>query len=132
MAQPSITDRLGHDLKFPINGNFAPVAGLETLIQDIEQLLLTAPGERVFRPDWGCGIKAMLWENIDNVANNGPAAIKAALSTFEPRIIVTDVKTQVNRNTGLVIFGIVFFIKNVDTPVNLVFPFRVGQALSGV
>lgn len=130
MANSSITERLGSDLKFPINGNFEPVAGLATLIQDIQQLLLTSPGERVFRPTWGCGLKAMIWENIDNVVQNGPGAIRTALTTFEPRITVTDVKTQMNRNTGLVMFGIVFYVKNVDTPVNLVFPFRVGTALS--
>lgn len=129
-TQPSIKDRLGSDLKFPIVGNFEPVSGIPTLIQDIQQLLLTSPGERVFRPNFGCKLNSMVWENIDSVSENGAAEIKAALTLYEPRITVTQVISNVNRDTGLVIFGIKFIIKNTDTQVNLVFPFRTSAVIS--
>lgn len=32
----------------------------------IEQVLFTAPGERVFRPDFGAGVKALLFEPNDS------------------------------------------------------------------
>jgi len=33
------------------------------VVQMIEQVLFTAPGERVNRPDFGCGIAQMVFEN---------------------------------------------------------------------
>jgi phage baseplate assembly protein W len=126
----TIKDRLGSDLKFPINGNFEPVSQLDTLIQDIQQLLLTAPGERLYRPEYGCEIVNMLWENIDKVEQAGKEAIKSSLKLFEPRITVTDVVSQINRDTGLIIFGIKFIINNTDTSVNLIFPLRTSSAIS--
>jgi phage baseplate assembly protein W len=129
-SQPSILQRLGSDLKFPIVGNFETVTGLDTLIQDIQQLLLTAPGERVSRPSFGCNLRNMVWENIDSVAVNGPAEIKAAITNYEPRVTVTEVTSTINRNTSLIVFNIKFFVKNTDTALNLVFPFRVGSSLS--
>ena len=122
--------RLGSDLRFPINGSFEPISGLNLLLQDIQALLLTLPGERVSRPTWGCGLKALTWENIDTAVQEGPGIIKSALDTFEPRINVVRVDSSANENTGLVSFVIRFAIKSTDTSVNLVFPLRVSTDLS--
>ena len=131
MAKSPLEIRLGSDLKFPIAGSFDSVSGLALLIQDIEQLLLTIPGERVNRPEFGCTLRAQIWENFASVTQDGAAAIREALETFEPRITVLDVGiTESNENTGLIIFNIQFIINSTDTPVNLVFPFRAGTSLS--
>ncbi len=130
MAQSPLEIRLGSDLKFPIEGAFSSVSGINLLLQDIEQLLLTIPGERVFRPEFGCDLRAQVWENFSDVAINGVAAIRTALETFEPRITVIDVTYESNENTGLISFNIQFVIIATDTPVNLVFPFRAGTQLS--
>lgn len=122
--------RLGSDLKFPIVNNFEPVSGLDTLLQDIQLLLLTLPGERVNRPDFGCGLRALVWENMITAAKEGPGIIKAALATYEPRIIVTKIEVYPNDNTGLLSFLIGFYIKSTDTNVNLIFPLRTGTDLS--
>jgi phage baseplate assembly protein W len=54
---------------------------------DILQLLLTAPGERLMRPTWGTNIKPSLFENIDeNVISGLVANIEAALRVYEPRV----------------------------------------------
>lgn len=126
----TLKDRLGSDLKFPISGSFEPVEGLNLLIQDIQLLLLTVPGERVNRPEFGCRITELVWENIATVVEEGPSLIKTALDTFEPRIKVFRVDVDSNENTGLVSFVIRFAVKSTDTSVNLVFPLRVGTDLS--
>jgi len=126
----SLKIRLGSDLKFPIAGSFEPISGLDLLLQDIQQLLLTIPGERVQRPTFGCSLRAQIWENIDYAQVAGAAAIREALDTFEPRITVTDVSGTSNRNTGLITFNIQFVVNNSDTTVNLVFPFRTSTQLS--
>lgn len=128
--QESLKIRLGSDLKFPIQGSFEPIEGLDLLIQDIQQLLLTIPGERVNRPNFGCTLRAQTWENIQDTAINGAASITESLESFEPRITVIGVTSEVNENTGLITFNISFVVNSVDTPVNLIFPFRAGTQLS--
>ena len=123
--------RLGSDAKFPIAGNFSTIAGVDVLLQDLQILLLTMPGERVQRPLFGCTLRDQIWENIDSGAKNGKSSIKVAIETFEPRVNLTSVEIKdVNRNTGLIIYVIRFVIKSTDTSVNLVFPFRSGTSLT--
>jgi len=130
--EQSLKIRLGSDLKFPISGNFEPISGLDLLLQDIQQLLLTIPGERVNRPEYGCLLRNQIWENLDVAASNGSSAIRDALDNFEPRITVTDVNSTINNNTGLITFNIQFIVNVSDTSVNLIFPFRAGTSLSFV
>lgn len=129
-AKESLNLRLGSDLKFPIQGNFDPIAGLDLLLQDVQILLLTVPGERVGNPTYGCNLRNQIWENIDAAFKNGAAEIKAALGKYEPRVTCTGVTGTMNRNTGLIMYKISFIVNATNTPVNLVFPFRVGTQLS--
>lgn len=131
LNKDSLEIRLGSDLKFPISGSFAPISGLDLLLQDIQQLLLTVPGERVNRPDYGCSLRNQIWENIDVVVIEAPNSIRASLELYEPRIQVLGVGVvEVNENTGLIAFNINFRVKETDQNVNLVFPFRTGTQLS--
>ena len=129
-AEEALNIRLGSDLKFPINGSFESINGLELLLQDIQRLLLTIPGERVFRPTFGCNLRNQVWENIDTAASNGAAAIREAMEAFEPRVTLSTVSYTTNSNTGLITFNIQFVVNSDDTPVNLIFPFRAGTQLS--
>lgn len=130
LRDPGLTERLGSDLKFPIGGSFEPSAGVNVLLQDIQQLLLTIPGERVGRPDFGCNLRNQIWENIDQAAQDGAASISEALGKFEPRITVTTVNFTINRNTDLISYIIRFAINSTDIALNLIFPFRSGTELS--
>lgn len=126
----SLKIRLGSDLMFPISGDFKAIDGLDLLLQDIQQLLLTIPGERVNRPTYGCNLRDQIWENMDEAEIQGAASIREALENFEPRVTVLDVNSTSNYNTGLITFNIQFKVNDSDRAVNLIFPFRVGTALS--
>lgn len=128
--QQSLKNRLGSDLRFPIDTNFQAISGVDLLIQDIQRLLLTVPGERPNRPEFGCNLRNQIWENIDVAAQNGAVSIREAIDRFEPRITLIDVTSSSNRNTGLITFNIQFQINNDDSTLNLVFPYRVGTGLS--
>jgi phage baseplate assembly protein W len=128
--EQSLKERLGSDLKYPIQGSFEPISGVDALLQDIQRLLLTIPGERPFRPDFGCFLRNQVWENIDTAAIEGAASIRDSIERFEPRVTLIDVSSSVNRNTGLITFNIQFQINNDDSVLNLVFPYRVGTQLS--
>ena len=47
--------RLGH-------GGAATVARFDHIRQQVEQVLFTSPGERVFRPEWGFGARQHVFE----------------------------------------------------------------------
>lgn len=71
----------------PTPGRVPVVQGPEKVRQAILTLLDTDPGERVMRPDFGCGLRRYL------MAPNNPATragirreIEAALARWEPRI----------------------------------------------
>jgi len=128
--QDSLNERLGADLKFPLGGSFTPIAGLDVLIQDIQTILLTIPGERVNRPDFGSGLRTLVWENLDEAALLGKAMIKESLSQWEPRILVTAVEVNINRNSDLLTFLIKFTVLSTDINASLVFPFRSSQDIS--
>lgn len=130
MSDLTLDQRLGSDLRFPISGSIELVQGTNLVIQDIEQLLLTVPGERINRPDFGCNLRTQIWENMDDAALEGAAAVEEALDRFEPRITVLNIDFELNRNTSLITFNIQFNINANNTQVNLVFPFRVGTQLS--
>jgi len=129
-VQSSLASRLGSDARFPIAGNFQTISGQDVLLQDMQMLLLTIPGERPMRPGYGCHLRDQIWENMQDAAADGASAIRDALNLFEPRITVLSVAPTIFENTGLITFNIGFVIKTTDTALNLVFPFRVGTQLS--
>ena len=72
----------------------------ERLIKnDLLQLLLTAPGERVMRPDFGTGIRPYLFEPIDDSGLNILRSnIREAVAKFEPRVTLSEV--VIDRDDG--------------------------------
>ncbi|MEM3000614.1 MAG: GPW/gp25 family protein [Nitrososphaerales archaeon] len=75
-------------------GRVMPVQTDERLIKnDLLQLLLTVPGERVFRPTFGTVIKSALHEPIDDISiNDLKVSIADAIGSFEPRVRVSDIQ----------------------------------------
>lgn len=63
----------------------------EQLIRnDILQLLLTSPGERVMRPTFGAGLRKVVFEqNDDFVEQTVRNSILEALNNYEPRVTTT-------------------------------------------
>jgi uncharacterized protein len=118
------TDFLGTDTKFPIKGKFQKVKGIDTLLQDLQILIGTIPGERVMRPTYGCGLYTRVWGNLETVAQQGVLDIRQAILTFEPRVDLQEVRAFINRDTGLIKFQIQFKVIGTNVPQNLVFPFQ--------
>lgn len=117
-------DFLGTDTKFPIQGRFQKVSSTDTVIQDLQILISTVPGERVNRPDYGCRLYTRVWDNLDSVARQGLSDIRDAILKYEPRVELISVTSQIDRDTGSVNFSVKFKIVNTNNAANLVFPFQ--------
>src|SRR5215470_8322240 len=65
----------------------------ESVRQSVWIILGTSKGERVMRPDFGCGIYDLVFE-VNSAATAGRVAqeVQDALLYFEPRIDVLDVQ----------------------------------------
>jgi phage baseplate assembly protein W len=85
------------NLKYPYgvarNGATATSDEAAHVEQMIEQLLFTAPGERVMRPTFGCGLRQLLFEpNGDILAAATQMAVQGSLQQWlGSRIDVIDV-----------------------------------------
>lgn len=61
----------------------------QLLKNDILQLLLTVPGERVFRPAFGTRLRTAVFDQLDNTTLNYlETDIRNAIARYEPRIIL--------------------------------------------
>ncbi|MCL3861859.1 GPW/gp25 family protein [Actinotalea sp. K2] len=101
--------------------------GAEDLDRSIRVVLLTAPGERLMRPQFGCRIWDLLFEPVNaNLIGLISEAVRDALAQWEPRVEVLDVlPAQDDDDSGLVRISITYLVKATNDRRNLVYPFYV-------
>jgi phage baseplate assembly protein W len=102
----------------------------ESVRQSILIILGTARGERVMRPDFGCGIHDLVFENL-SAATLGriDREVHAALLRFEPRIDVTAVAVKAGA-ANLLLIDIDYEVRATNTAFNLVYPFYLQQGIA--
>ena len=121
----------GRGWQFPIRVDDAGAiaeAGEEAKVrQSIEIILRTAPGERVMRPDFGCGIHDLVFDTISGAMIGRVASVVAgALATWEPRIDVLSVRSQQDtEDPTRLLIEINYRLRSSNSRFNLVFPFYV-------
>lgn len=91
---------MSHALDFPFSlsgrGRAATTERDDQIRDMIHQVLFTNPGERVNRPDFGCGIKALLFmPNSDALAAATQTLVKSSLQKWlEQEIQVEKVEVE--------------------------------------
>jgi phage baseplate assembly protein W len=99
--------------------------GEEAIRQSIWMILSTAPGERLMRPDFGCGIQDLVF-GVNDAANANAAAgaVRQALALWEPRIDVLDVNaTPDPARPDRLLIEINYLVRSTNSRFNLVYPF---------
>ncbi len=101
-----MTEENGSHLSFPFrigkDGRTARVISLEEHVRDeLIQLILTNPGERLFLPEFGGGARRLVFENIDEaVAGLTKATLTRAISHWlGHRITLEDLNVTVEHET---------------------------------
>lgn len=124
-----MTEFLGRGWAFPVetdeNGAVAMVEGETDIEQSIRIILSTAPGERVMRPEFGCGIHDYVFATIDTTTLNLIAEdVETALARWEPRIEVMDVDAAMADSArGRLDVEIEYRVRQTNQEANLVYPF---------
>lgn len=109
----------------PRTGLVANVQHEEDIRQSIRIILETTPGERVMRPNFGCGIHEMVFDALDSTAiQRVRSIVEEALRRCEARIDVLDVVVEETPSEqGRLIVEIEYRVRKTNQTGNLVFPF---------
>ncbi|HZR83913.1 MAG TPA: GPW/gp25 family protein [Candidatus Binatia bacterium] len=97
--------------------------------QDIRESILiileTAPGERVMRPNFGCGIHEMVFTALDSTTlRRIRSEVEEALQRYEARIEVVGVNVDDAASAeGKLLIELEYRVRRTNQVGNLVFPF---------
>ena len=121
---------LGKGWKFPVkvdpaSGRIALSTGEDDIRESIWIILSTARGERVMRPDFGCGIHDLVFDSM-SAATVGlfESHVREALINFESRVEVInlDVSTE-EADRGRLLIDLTFRVRETNHEFNMVYPF---------
>ena len=104
----------GKSLGFPPrvgpDGQMAWSAGEQNVRESILVILRTRPGERLLRPDFGCGLDRYLFEpNSIATLRLIQEDVKQALTRWEPRITLDDIQVGSDARDARVVNIIIFY-----------------------
>jgi uncharacterized protein len=124
---------IGKGWRFPIlpdgSGGLGYVEGDANVEQSLHVLLLTDLGERVMRPDFGCGARALLFApgSVQHLALL-ESTVRDAIIEWEPRVDLEEVLAEVDPGDRTrVTVSISYRVRRTNTRNNLVFPFYLGR-----
>jgi phage baseplate assembly protein W len=97
----------------------------QSIAESIVIILSTAPGERIMRPDFGCGIHDLIFAQ-NNIGTAGLAHfyVEEALVRWEPRIDLEEIQVNADpSDPGLLLITIRYRVRKTDSEFNMVYPF---------
>ena len=125
---------LGRGWKFPVGvntttGRIAMSEFEEDIKESIRIILATAPGERVMRPEFGCGIHDLVFSAL-NRATLGlfESRVRESINKFETRVEIEklDISTK-EADRGKLVIELACRIRDTNSEFNLVFPFYLTE-----
>ena len=123
------SDFLGVGITFPMELNELGKVKMshyeEAVRQSVWIILGTAPGERLMRPDFGCGIHNLVFApNSATTVGKVVSEVTSALIEWEPRIDVLNVNAAPDDNqANLLLIQISYQVRTTNNRFNLVYPF---------
>jgi len=123
------TNIIGQGWAFPPQigpqGGFTLTHDRNELDQSIRIILMTAPGQRVMRPTFGCRLHDLLFApNNSHTAVLARRYVEEALGMWEPRIRVHSVSTRPDPDEAArLLIEIIYEVKATNDRRSLVYPF---------
>lgn len=99
---------------FPLNGDAVFVPTYQTRDQikaNLVNYLLTNKGERVFNPNFGADLRALLFEQIDNLTTDVlQDIIQQDISRFFPNVVIKQIEFNNLEDNNTINFTLVYTI----------------------
>lgn len=123
----------GTGWRYPVDtddrGRLLLSSGEEDIEEAIRIILGTAPGERVMRPEFGCGIHQFAFEIVNaTTLASVETTVREALDRWEHRIDVESVTASAEElDHGRMLVRIEYRIRSTNAEANLVYPFYLRE-----
>lgn len=112
---------------FLVNMNPHPVSGIllrfvneKAVTRSIRNLILTNKGERLYQPDVGSSIQAMLFEPMSQFASNTiRKIIEDVITKYEPRAKIINVEVIPQEEQNRYVVTIVYILINRPDPISV-------------
>ncbi len=125
MGQEFVGAGWAFPLRVDPTGKVALVEGTAEIEESIRLILMTAPGERPMRPEFGCAIHDYVFAPADaSTAGDIAYAVRVSLNRWEPRVDLGEVTVRFDAaDRGVLYVEIEYLVRGTNDPRNLVFPF---------
>ena len=103
----------------------AMLSNVDDIQSSLEILLITRPGERVMRPDYGCNLDELLFEPLTTTFKTYiKDLVSTAILYYEPRIEVNSIELDdTGELEGRIVISIDYTVSATNTRFNFVYPF---------
>ena len=118
---------LGTGFHFPLEidettGRFRMSSEEENIRESIKLILMTGKGERVMRPEFGCGLKQYTYETMDyGTMVQMEREIRTALERWEPRIEDVEASVSPGEAQNALMIRIAFRVRATTTRIIMYF-----------
>lgn len=120
-------DYYGRGLSWPLRlgaTGLRESAGVAKVEESMRIILGTGHGERVFRPQFGANLVALVFApNNASTANLARHYVMDALATWEPRIEVSDVRVENDNAAARLVITVAYRLRATRELHTLVYPF---------
>jgi uncharacterized protein len=123
---------VGRGWSFPMtlqDGGPLLIGGEMKVEQSIRLILFTAPGERVLRPDFGCGLRQLLFRpNGATFRAQLADSVRIAIQRWEPRVDLIDVVVETSETAPtLVDLHVAYRLRETNQVFNQVYPLVLSE-----
>ncbi|HTR14874.1 MAG TPA: GPW/gp25 family protein [Roseiarcus sp.] len=120
---------VGFPIQFGATGAVTTAQYEESVRQSVWIILGTSKGERLMRPDFGCGIYDLVFE-VNSASTSGKIAqaVRDALLVNEPRIDVRNVQVETQGGGETLLINIEYQVRATNNVFNLVYPFYLERS----
>jgi phage baseplate assembly protein W len=128
---------LGRGWKFPVEvdpktGRIMMSEYEDDIAEAIRIILSTSKGERLMRPNFGCGVQSFVFGLTDTTTLKlFETEIRQAIMSWEPRVYEVVINTFFDQDDpGKLIINVRYVVRSTNNLFNLVFPFYLSEGMS--
>jgi phage baseplate assembly protein W len=104
----------------PVSGRLLRLTNEKAVSRSIRNLISTNPGDRLYQPDVGSGIRNLLFEPmLQSTAIALRSAIEYTIRTYEPRAVILEVTVVSRELENLYIVTVTYMLINSAEPISV-------------